>query len=79
MADYGYNLKYSVFYPPVYKQRYLGFESNLSAIDLLFNMGPVSNEIIKSSSSVEDYFKKKILPGELEGKLINKNEKILSE
>jgi len=55
VLDNGYNLKYSIFIHPVYKQGYPGFESNLSAIDLLFKMGPRSNQIIKSSGSMKDY------------------------
>jgi hypothetical protein len=32
---------------PVYKQLYGEFESNLSVIDLLFNCGPESRQILK--------------------------------
>ena len=46
------DLKYSTFLPPVYQQRYPGFESNMSAIDLLFNLGPQAGEIIKASGSI---------------------------
>jgi len=46
------NLKhiFSDFKHPVYKQRFEPFIENLSAIDLLFNCGPESLEIIQSSS-----------------------------
>ncbi len=35
---------------PVYKQRFSGFLSNLSVIDLLFNCGPDSREILLSNN-----------------------------
>ena len=50
-----YELKFFEFEHPVYKQRYPGFFPNLSAIDLLFNMGPKSNEIIRKSGIAMDY------------------------
>ncbi len=50
----GIGLKFFKFQHPVYQQRYPGFESNLSAIDLLFNMGPRSSELIKSAGTVEE-------------------------
>ncbi len=43
-------LIFSDFKHPVYPQRFEPFVENLSAIDLLFNCGPKSSEIIKSSS-----------------------------
>jgi hypothetical protein len=46
-------LKYFKFEHPVYKQRYPGFEPNLSAVDLLFNMGPSAAQIIKESGCIE--------------------------
>lgn len=48
------NLKnvFSDFKHPVYKQRFEQFVENLSAIDLLFNCGPKSSEIIKSANSI---------------------------
>lgn len=48
-------LKFFDLNHPVYKQRYLGFEPNMSAIDLLFNAGPQAGEIIKKSGSITDY------------------------
>lgn len=48
------NLKIFNFQHPVYQQRYPGFEPNMSAIDLLFNMGPESIEIVKKAGSIED-------------------------
>jgi hypothetical protein len=47
------DLKFFKFQHPVYRQRYPGFEPNLSAIDLLFNMGPKASEIIKMSGIIE--------------------------
>ena len=48
------NLKFFKFEHPVYKQRHPGFEPNMSAIDLLFNMGPQACKIIKASGRIED-------------------------
>jgi hypothetical protein len=48
------NCRFLKFTHPVYKQRYPGFESNLAAIDLLFNVGPQSSEVIKESGGIED-------------------------
>jgi hypothetical protein len=48
------SLRFFKFQPPVYKQRYPGFEPNMAAIDLLFNMGAQASEIIKASGSIED-------------------------
>jgi hypothetical protein len=47
-------LKYFKFEHPVYKQRYPGFEANLSAIDLLFNLGPEASGIVKHSACIEE-------------------------
>jgi hypothetical protein len=54
MQQNGYDLKFSSFDNPVYKQRYPGFIPNLASIDLLFNSGPQSNQIIKSSGKMDD-------------------------
>ncbi|MCZ7403007.1 MAG: WbqC family protein [Candidatus Methanoperedens sp.] len=40
------NLNYFNFHHPIYKQRYNGFEPNLAGIDLLFNLGEKSKELI---------------------------------
>ncbi len=48
------NCRFVKFTHPVYKQRYPGFEPNMSAIDLLFNVGPQSSEVIKESGKIED-------------------------
>jgi hypothetical protein len=48
------DLKFFRFEHPVYKQRYPGFIPNLSAIDLLFNMGTMSGEIIRKSGFIEE-------------------------
>jgi hypothetical protein len=50
----GFDVKFIKFDHPVYQQRYTGFEPNMSAIDLLFNMGSQSNQIIKSSGTIVD-------------------------
>lgn len=49
-----YNLRFFKFNHPVYRQRYSGFEPNMAAIDMLFNMGPQSSQIIRSSGNQED-------------------------
>jgi hypothetical protein len=49
----GLNLKFAHFDHPVYKQRYPGFLPNMAAIDLLFNVGPQSNQIICSSARID--------------------------
>jgi hypothetical protein len=54
MEQYGFNLKFAKFNCPIYKQRYPGFVANLASIDLLFNMGPQSKEIIRSSGTIDD-------------------------
>jgi hypothetical protein len=47
-------LKYVKFQHPVYKQRYPGFETNLSAIDLLFNKGPEAGRIVREAGGIEE-------------------------
>jgi len=47
-------LRFLKFQHPVYKQTYAGFEPGISAIDLLFNVGPKASEIIKASGKIED-------------------------
>jgi len=47
-------LKFFNFQHPVYQQRYPGFEPDMSAIDLLFNMGPHAGDVISASGSLED-------------------------
>ena len=39
--------KFQNFHHPIYEQKYLGFESNMSFIDLLFNHGNNSTKILK--------------------------------
>jgi hypothetical protein len=48
------DVKFSKFNHPIYKQRYPGFEPYMSSVDLLFNTGAKSNEIIKTSGNIED-------------------------
>ena len=38
---------------PTYKQRFTGFQPNMSIIDLLFNMGPDSKEIILQGGTIK--------------------------
>ena len=47
-------LKYFKFQHPVYEQRFPGFEPEMSAIDLLFNLGPQAGEIIEAAGSIEN-------------------------
>jgi hypothetical protein len=47
-------LKFFDFQHPVYKQRYPGFEPNMSAIDLLFNAGPAAAKLIGASGRICD-------------------------
>ena len=42
----GIGIQYCDYQHPVYLQTYLGFEPNMAAIDLLFNAGPASREIL---------------------------------
>ena len=53
-AENNVGLKFFRFEHPEYKQRFSGFEPNMSAIDLLFNMGPGAAETIRTCGSVED-------------------------
>jgi hypothetical protein len=50
----GLDYTFVTFSHPTYKQRYPGFEPNLSAIDLLFNVGPESAGIIEKSGGIEE-------------------------
>jgi hypothetical protein len=53
-SQYGLGVKFFKFRHPVYPQRYPGFEPNLSAIDLLFNVGPCSGEVIRAAGDIEN-------------------------
>jgi hypothetical protein len=48
------NLRFFGFEHPVYKQVFPGFLPKMSAIDLLFNIGPSANQIITSSGVIGD-------------------------
>jgi hypothetical protein len=54
-SQHNLGLKFFQLEHPVYQQRYPSFESNLAAIDLLFNMGPQAEGIIRASGRIEDY------------------------
>lgn len=46
-------LQWHTYEHPVYKQRFEGFEPNLSIIDLLFNHGPKSKDVLLSGGLVK--------------------------
>jgi len=48
--DAGINVVFHDYVHPRYDQVYAGFEANMSAIDLLFNRGPRSREILMSGN-----------------------------
>lgn len=48
------NLSYFCFQHPEYRQRYKPFIPNISAIDLLFNVGSAAGEIVTSSGTLEE-------------------------
>jgi hypothetical protein len=47
-------LQWHNYQHPTYKQGFSGFEPNMSIIDLLFNEGPRSKEIIQSGGIIEE-------------------------
>jgi hypothetical protein len=53
-TNHNIELRYFRFEHPVYKQRFVNFEPNMSAIDLLFNIGPQASEILKISGNIEE-------------------------
>jgi hypothetical protein len=53
-AKAGIKLMYSDFNHPVYKQLWGDFIPNLSVMDLLFNMGNESTQIIKNSKGAKN-------------------------
>ena len=48
-SDNGIDVEYHDYQHPIYSQTYDGFESHMSIIDLLFNHGPNSLEILSSN------------------------------
>lgn len=50
----GLEVMFQAYQHPVYRQRYAGFESHLSVLDLLFNHGPDSMAIIRSQGDQVD-------------------------
>jgi hypothetical protein len=49
MKPHGIDLVFANFHPPVYPQLWGEFVYNLSTLDLLFNCGPKSGEIVKNA------------------------------
>jgi hypothetical protein len=50
----GIRVQWHSYEHPCYRQVFGGFEANLSVIDLLFNMGPASKDILISGGRVEE-------------------------
>ena len=48
-TEQGISVRYHDYYHPTYKQVYSGFEPYMSALDLLFNAGPRSREILMAN------------------------------
>ncbi len=53
-AKRGIDLRFFKFQHPVYEQVYPGFEPAMAAIDLLFNVGSQSAEVIRASGNIKD-------------------------
>jgi len=51
--DHGITLRYDDYQHPTYPQVYTGFEAYMSAVDLLFNTGPASLEIILKNQTLK--------------------------
>lgn len=51
--DAGIDVSFQDYHHPTYPQRYAGFESHLSVIDLMFHRGPDSLAVIKSDPQTE--------------------------
>ena len=51
-AAQGVEVRYHDYDHPVYGQAYGGFEPNMTALDLLFNAGPKSREIMLQQERV---------------------------
>lgn len=47
-------LKWHKYAHPTYKQYFEGFEPNMSIVDLLFNVGPNTKEVILSGGSIQE-------------------------
>lgn len=50
LKEAGVSLAYQDYTPPEYAQVYPGFESHLSVADIVFNRGPLSTEVMLSTS-----------------------------
>ena len=55
-AEAGIPILFHTFVHPEYRQRYAPFEPGASAIDLLFNEGPVAAEILRSGRRLPEPF-----------------------
>ncbi|QQR59910.1 MAG: WbqC family protein [Candidatus Melainabacteria bacterium] len=53
-VDAGIKIVYHDYSHPVYRQRWMPFEPNMSAIDLLFNCGPDSKKILSTTNLKEE-------------------------
>jgi hypothetical protein len=51
-AAQGVEVRYHGYDHPVYGQAHAGFEPNMAALDLLFNAGPKSREIMLQQEHV---------------------------
>ncbi len=51
----GIGLGFFDFQHPVYSQRFPGFEPNMSALDLLFNLGPQSGAVIRAVGALSRF------------------------
>ena len=51
--DAGIEVSFQDYQHPTYPQRYAGFESHLSVIDLMFHRGPDSLAVIRSESQAQ--------------------------
>jgi hypothetical protein len=52
-AEAKIKVQYHSYMHPIYRQRFEGFQPNMSIIDLLFNVGPAAKEILLKGGSLE--------------------------
>ncbi len=53
-AEANIKLQWHSYTHPTYQQQFESFEPNMSVVDLLFNVGPLSKEIILSGGKIEE-------------------------